>query len=423
MKTKVALVRCDSYDRKKVKAAVAKAIETLGGFDGIFAERTVGETKLPALSHESLLVLKPNLLAKAPPEKAVTTHPEVFRAVGELLQESGYANLKYGDSPGNPVFSAEKTADTCGIKVMADELEIPIGNFSEGVEVAFPAGRVTNKFVLCKEIADLIGEDAAGAGTVPGGVIDICKMKTHQLERITGAVKNTFGCVYGLNKGASHAKHPTAETFAKMIADLNRLVVPRLHIMDGVIAMEGNGPGSGEPVEMNVILASLDPVALDAAFCYLVYLNPEVVPTQIACIEAGIGRGGEDEITVIASDVPMIPDGSELTLDEVAVKCGNSRFDVKRNKNHRGAINMMKPFARFFEMKPAILRQRCVGCGVCVNACPLEEKAIRMGRDGKPVYDYRKCIKCYCCQEMCPEKAINVRKSLIARFADRKWRI
>ena len=123
MKCKVALVRCDSYDQEKVDAAVAKAIELLGGFEEIFAGG--GHTKAQVagastITKESKLVLKPNLLAKNPPEKACTTHPAVFKAVGKLLQESGYSNLKYGDSPGNPVVRPEKIADECGLKVVAD---------------------------------------------------------------------------------------------------------------------------------------------------------------------------------------------------------------------------------------------------------------------------------------------------------------
>lgn len=408
----VVLARCNSYDREEVKTAVAKAIKALGGFDAIFGEWESAGKNLPSINTDSTLILKPNLLAKATPDKAVATHFEVFRAVGELLQEAGYGNLKYGDSPGNPVINTEKTAEPCGIKGVADELGIPAGNFEEGVEVEFPEGRVTKKFVLCKEVAEN-----------PYGIINLCKMKTHQLERITGAVKNTFGCVYGINKAAFHAKFPNAETFAKMLADLNRLVVPRLHIMDGVIAMDGNGPGSGDPHPMYVILASLDPVALDATFCHLVDLDPELVPTHIACMEAGVGKGMDEDVKVIAIDVPMIPDGTELTLDEVAVKCGDKKFNVQRSSEFRGMINMMRPFRRFLEKKPRVIPAKCIGCGVCVESCPLEQKAIRLGADRKPVYDFGKCIKCYCCQEMCPKGAISVKKSLIARISDRNWRI
>ena len=412
MKVKVALVRCDSYDRDKVKEAVTKLIDALGGFDAIFAERETCGTTLPAIDADSQIVLKPNLLAKASPEKAVATHPEVFRAVGELLQERGYANLKYGDSPGSPMLSPEKTAEGCGIKAVADELGIPAGDFGGGREVEFPQARASKSFVLCNEIADN-----------PHGVINLCKMKTHQLERITGATKNTFGCVYGINKAAFHAKFATPETFARVIADLNRLVIPRLHIMDGIVAMEGNGPGSGDPIEMNVLLASLDPVALDAVFCHLIDLNTDLVPTQRACMEVGVGEGREEHISVIAIDVPMIPDGKELTLDEVTAKCGNKYFNVQRSKDYRGRFRVLGPFAKLLEKKPHIVRERCIGCGVCVETCPLEEIAIIMRQDRRPFYDYSKCIKCYCCQEMCPEKAIKVRKSIFSIIFDRKWRI
>ncbi|MBQ6496457.1 MAG: DUF362 domain-containing protein [Firmicutes bacterium] len=411
MRSIVALVRCDTYEPSEVKKAVAKAIDALGGFEAVFAAREVADTKLPALTRESPLILKPNLLAKAPPEKAVTTHPAVFRAAAELLQEAGYNNLKYGDSPGNPIYNTEKTAETCGIKAVADQLRIPVGNFEHGQEVACPDGRVTKKFVLCKEVADN-----------PYGVIDLCKMKTHQLERITGAVKNTFGCIYGVNKAASHAKHMTAETFAKMLADLNRIVIPRLHIMDGIMAMEGNGPGSGDPIPMNVILASTDPVALDTTFCHLIDLNTDLVPTQTAAVEAGLGVSDDDSIKVIAIDVPMIPDGTELTFEEVARKCGNSKFNVQRGASFHPQINALRPFERWLEKKPSIIWDRCIGCGVCIDTCPLEDKALRFGDDGAPKYDYSKCIKCYCCQEMCPEKAIHVRRSFLARLADRNWK-
>ena len=427
--SKVALVRCNTYDRKEVKNAVAKAIDALGGFDALFGERECASGRLAPLSKESKLVLKPNLLAKATPEKACTTHYEVFRAAGELLQEAGYNNLVYGDSPGNPLLSGEKAAEACGIKDVAQELGIPTGNFDQGVEVEFEDGRVTKKFVLCKEIADIVNADrdkareGGDAGFAAGGVINLCKMKTHQLERVTGAVKNTLGCVYGVNKAAFHAQYATAETFAKMLADLNRLVVPRLHIMDGIVAMEGNGPGSGDPTPMYLILASTDPVALDATFCHLVYLDEELVPTHRAGIEAGVGHGDDEDITVIAIDVPMIPDGTELTLDEVAVKCGDKNFNVQRSREYKGGINYMRPFAWLLEKKPSVIRNRCVGCGVCVETCPLEKKAIKLGPDRTPVYDFSKCIKCYCCQEMCPEKAISVKKSLLARIADRRWRV
>ena len=373
---RVAIVKCGTYDGQEVQIAVQRAVELLGGL-----ERVLSAGEKP-LEHDSRIILKPNLLAKTEPEKACTTHPAVFKAVGALLQENGYKNLRYGDSPGNPMISVERVAQECGIKAAADSLGIPLGEFESGTQVAFPQGRAADSFVLCDEV---IKAD---------GIINICKMKTHQLERITGAVKNTFGCVYGINKGASHAKFATAEVFAKMLADLNALVRPKLHIMDGIMAMEGNGPQSGTPTPMGLILASTDPVALDAVFCHLVDLKPELVPTN-----------------------------------------------VQRGAEYRGMLRPVRFLAPLLEKKPIVRKNICIGCGICVNACPVEGKAIHVEpveqsgpdcgarsaagkqRRGVAVYDYSKCIKCYCCQEMCPEQAITVKKSLLARIADRNWRI
>lgn len=391
MGAKVALVECRSYDDKEVYEAVSKAFDLLGGLKNIVdIEKT------------DRLVLKPNLLARTGPEKACTTHPAVFKAVGQLFKDAGYENLSYGDSPGNPMVRVEKVAETCGIKQVADELGIPLGDFEHGQRVDIDKGRVTDGFILCREIVKA------------KGIINICKMKTHQLERITGAVKNTFGCVYGVNKGASHAKFATAEVFAKMIADLNSLVAPEVHIMDGVVAMEGNGPQSGNPKKMNVILVSQDPVALDCVFCCLVNLRPELVPTNVFGQEQGIGScDGIDIVT--ASGV--------LTAMEAFEKYGDGSFDVQRGSEYKGMLRPIRFLAPILEKKPVIRKEKCVGCGLCVKVCPVEGKAVYIEADGKASYDYSKCIKCYCCQEMCPESAITVKKSLLSKIADRTWRI
>lgn len=411
---RVAIVKCGTYDGQEVQIAVQRAVELLGGL-----ERVLSAGEKP-LVHDSRIILKPNLLAKTEPEKACTTHPAVFKAVGALLQENGYKNLRYGDSPGNPMIGVERVAQECGIKAAADSLGIPLGEFESGTQVAFPQGRAADSFVLCDEV---IKAD---------GIINICKMKTHQLERITGAVKNTFGCVYGINKGASHAKFATAEVFAKMLADLNALVRPKLHIMDGIMAMEGNGPQSGTPTPMGVILASTDPVALDAVFCHLVDLKPELVPTNVSGMEQGIGTW---------TDLEIIDESGTLTVQEAFEKYGSSTFNVQRGAEYRGMLRPVRFLAPLLEKKPIVRKNICIGCGICVNACPVEGKAIHVEpveqsgpdcgarsaagkqRRGVAVYDYSKCIKCYCCQEMCPEQAITLKKSLLARIADRNWRI
>ncbi len=386
MKSKVAIIECKEY--KNARQAVSRAVELLGGWAQF-------------VQPEESIILKPNLLAKSKPEKACTTHPEVFSAVGSLLKEAGYSNLFYGDSPGPGLGNTETTARECGIKAEADALGIPLANFDSGSRVEFPEGRTAKEFILCEAIQE---KDA---------IINICKMKTHQLERITGAVKNTFGAVYGFNKGAAHAIYPSADVFAKMLADLNRLVKPRLHIMDGILAMEGNGPQSGDPVKMNVIIASADPVAVDAVFCRLVHLDPELVFTNVFGQKYGVGTW---------QDIEVLTEDGAITIDEAVEKWGNPGFDVPRGSNFTGTLPFVGSLIRFLDRKPVVKKDLCIGCGVCIEACPLEEKAISF-KNGKPAYSYRKCIKCYCCQEMCPKKAIDVKDTIISKIANHNWKI
>lgn len=386
MRSKVAIIPCNSY--RHVKQAIGKAVELLGGWQQF-------------VSPEEEIILKPNLLAKCDPERACTTHPEVFEGVGALLQEAGYNKLFYGDSPGNHLIGVAQTADGCGILEKAEKLGIQLADFEHGTKVEFPEGRKAKEFIICDGVRE---KDA---------IINLCKMKTHQLERVTGAVKNTFGCVYGFNKGASHALYPTADTFGQMIGDLNCLVKPRLHIMDGVMAMEGNGPQSGDPIPMNLILASADPVALDTVFCRLVHLDPELVATNVHAQEYGVGT---------MTDIDILTEEGKITVEEAVEAWENPNFNVARDKNFRGKFTAIAFLQPLMDRKPFVRKEKCVGCGICVQACPLDPKAIFL-KNGKPAYNHKACIKCYCCQEMCPKQAIDVKETLLAKIAGRQWKI
>lgn len=374
-KSRVAIIKCGDYDKEKVYESIKTGIEILGGL-----QRFVPK--------EGKILLKPNLLSGAVPEKAVTTHPSVFEGVLRLFKEEGYS-LFYGDSPG--LGSPERTSQHCGLKSVADEYGLELGDFVRGKTVDFADGIQTKQFEI------------TNAALEADTIVNICKMKTHMLERITGAVKNTLGCVYGLNKGLYHSKFPDAISFGKMLVDLNLLLKPRLHIMDGIVAMEGNGPRSGDPVKMNVILISDDPVALDSVFCRLVDLNPEIIPTIKYGEEAGLGKWRDEDIEMMGDDIEGLI---------------NKSFNVAKTpikvENVKGVTHLRGLFLR----KPVVNSRKCIKCGICVEACPVPEKAIgfqNKDRKTPPGYEYSKCIRCYCCQEMCPEKAITVKTPILGK--------
>ncbi len=382
-KSIVALVPVDTYEQAAVDAAVRKGMELLGGI-GAFVKP------------EEKILLKPNLLSGALPQKAITTHPAVFSAVVKLLREAGYEHLSYGDSPGNPATTPVKAAAAAGISEIAQQYGVEKADFDTGSVVRFPEGKTARSFYLCHGVQEA---DA---------MINLCKMKTHALERITGGVKNLYGCICGAKKAVGHAQYPSSEVFADMLADLNKCVHPRLHIMDGIVAMEGNGPTSGVPRPMNVLLFSADPVAMDTVFCALVSLDPATVPTCVSGEKYGVGTMRAERIRV------MTPEG-EITCKEAAEKYGQPDFDVRRDKLSRSFFMKLMPLLPFLQDRPKVDRKKCVACGLCEKACPVEEKAVHSGNGKKAVYDYKKCIRCYCCQEMCPAKAITVHHGTFAK--------
>lgn len=383
-KVKVALVPLDTYEQERVNEAVQKGVKLLGGI-----ERFV--------SPDEKVLLKPNLLARALPQRAITTHPAVYAAVAKLLREAGYQHLSYGDSPGSPTTTPEKAADTCGISTVADKYGVMAADFANGSVVSFPEGHTARSFYLCRGVQEA---DA---------IISLCKMKTHALERITGAVKNLYGCVCGVNKATGHASYPSSEIFADMLCDMHRCLKPRLHIMDGVTAMEGNGPTSGTPVAMNVLLFSADPVALDSVFAALIDLDPATVPTCVSGAREGIGEMNADRIEVLTPNGPM-------SVKQAREHWGKPDFDVFRGQMKKGLLFKVMPLLPFLQNRPKVNRAKCVACGVCQEACPVPEKAVHSGNGQKAVYDYKKCIRCYCCQEMCPAKAIQVYRHPVVRL-------
>lgn len=381
MSSAVALVRCDSYDTAEVHDTVGRAIGLLGGIER-FAE-----------AHETI-VLKPNLLVGSSPEAAVTTHPAVFRAVAEHLQEAG-VHVTFGDSPG--FGRTESVACKTGLMEVAEDLSIRVADFSAGREVSFPEGELIKQWFFANGVLDA------------DGIISLPKMKTHGLTRMTCAVKNLFGCIPGIRKGEFHARMKDETRFAQMLVDLNRCLGPRLHVCDAIVAMEGNGPRSGDPRPMNAIIASTDPVALDAVVCRLMNLDVELVDTCLGGETGGLGE---------AHDIKILGDPVEDFVAE--------DYDVNRSPasttGEGGSGRVAKAMRRWVVPKPVIDAQLCTACGVCVEVCPIDPSAVDWASEQDkglmraPIYDYDACIRCYCCQEMCPERAIDIKVPPLGRL-------
>ena len=379
-RVRVALLHCDRYEVNTLHRTLVRGFELLGG---------------PArfVTRDERVLLKPNILAGCSPEQAVTTHPAVLEAMIRILLEAG-VRVSYGDSSG--ITKPQAAARDSGLAAVAERYGVEMGDFEHGRQVALVRGSRSGESRRRVPIARAVLEHDA--------LFNLPKMKTHQLTRITGAVKNLFGCVPGLGKPAMHVSYPEAMGFSRLLAQLHLRIRPRIHVLDGILAMEGNGPRNGEPRSMNVIVMSEDPVAVDAVFARLIGLDPRFVTTCLAGHEAGIGTYRAEEIEIVGEAV-----GDLLQPEFKVIRTG-----VRENallKYYLTIRNLLLP-------RPEIDEQRCERCGICIRACPLPEKALKFNGQGAgspPVYDYERCIRCYCCQEMCPHRAIERKTPFLGR--------
>lgn len=373
--SRVALVRCPSYDPECVYQALGRGVELLGGLQQFV---TPGENVL----------LKPNLLAGESPEKAVTTHPSVLAGCVRLLREAGAA-VSFGDSPG--LESPARAADRAGLMEAAARSGAEFVDFSSGSPMENRPSEVARRLAIADPVHHC------------DGIVNLPKMKTHQLTRITGAVKNLYGCIPGRQKALYHVQFRDVTAFCTLLVELALLLCARLHVMDGVVAMEGNGPRGGDPRPVGVLILSRDPVAVDSVFCRLVRMDPEFVPTNVIGQQRRLGHWRRGDIELV----------------------GNSpeEFVVRDFKIIRKPVSSYAPYTHYKLIKrlllprPVIDSDGCVQCGRCVEACPVPEKALRFGEGGQcaPRFDHDVCIRCYCCHESCPEGAIDKQTPLLGR--------
>ncbi len=374
----VSLVRCQNYDNSNIEAAVKKALELIGGIESY-------------VKPGDRVLLKINLLTGDVPEKAVTTHPAIVRAMIHQVKAAG-GIPQVGDCSGYEGASNPKryfaACRSSGIMQVCEEEEVELLHLSaESVDAKNASGRIFKSFILSKQVlhADVL--------------ISLPKLKTHGLTLFTGGVKNNFGCITGLNKAKIHLRAQDPETFSQMLVDLLGIVRPDLTVMDAVVGMEGNGPSNGSPKKVNAILASKDSVALDAVACKMVGIEPFMVPSTRLAHEQGIGIGDISHIDVLGEDL------KDMRIEDFKLPSGTASFFRARG--------LMRFLRSMLLAKPSLVRENCKKCWICIEHCP--SGALSKKRD-YPSFNHKKCIRCYCCQELCPSNAIELKTPFLGRF-------
>ena len=369
----VSLQSLADYDPTRVSNALHLLLEPLGGIDRY-------------VKPGQKVLIKPNLLAGKAPDRAVTTHPEIVRQVILLVQGAG-GTVSVGDSPG--LGKPANVARKCGVLDVIEETGARFAPFEESVPISLKTGTFHNLEVAREALdADVI--------------INLPKLKTHQMMGYTGAVKNLFGLVVGMRKARLHLQAGTDKAFfALMLLELAERFKPALSIMDAVVGMEGNGPGNGTPVQIGALLASPHPIALDTVATTMVNLPEQRVWTQLVARQTG--RQGVSLHELEFHGVPL-----------ATLKTSSFRLATNADINFGLPIPVKNLLKNTITAQPEI-DCTCQNCGQCVAHCP--PQAMTMDAEGVKI-DYGRCIRCFCCQELCPYGAITTKQGVLLKIAE-----
>jgi uncharacterized protein (DUF362 family)/ferredoxin len=361
---RVVVERVEGYDRGLVTAGLARLLEPLGGM-GRFVKP--GERVL----------IKPNMLSAHPPEAAVTTHPELLRGVIELVQQAGGIAL-VGDSPG--FGSARRVAERSGMLRVIEETGAQLVPFTEAVPIA--GSGTFRHFELARPYLEA------------DRLINLPKLKTHEMMTLTCCVKNLFGAVVGAQKAAWHLKAGAdKELFAEMLLEVYRLREPDLNIVDAIVAMEGNGPGSGDPCPVGLLLAGENAVAVDLIAAEIAGIPKKLLYLENAARRLDLPGARREEIETFG-----LPPGGNLCQPLKLPHLSDVQFGLPGFLKNR--------LRNQFTSRPEVVAEKCQLCGVCVRSCPPD--AIRV-EGGRLRFNYQRCIRCFCCRELCPHAALRLK--------------
>jgi len=374
-RAKVAIIRAHEYDRAQIRSALEQGLALIGGWNHLIRP---GDDVFVKVNH---------LPPPSPPERAIVTHPVFVEAVLDLLKETGAA-ITVGD---DIRASDEDGFRTSGYRAMCERAGVELVNLKQSgfVKVRCNGHRLETIY-LAKAVADA------------DVVINLPKLKTHSLTLLTGGVKNLYGTIPSGLRTRFHGDHPRLEDFCQVLVDIFATAKPTLTIMDGIVAMEGEGPAGGKPRNLGLMLASLDAVALDAAAGRIIGLDPtEVLTTRIAH-ERGLGVGDLRNIEVVGERIESV------SLPDFSLPASAAGRFVQRLPRFLSQF-----FVRLLTIRPRVVTQNCVGCAACPNACPVGAIAVRKG---KAKIDRSICIQCMCCHEVCRYNAIMPTRSRAGRI-------
>lgn len=269
-KSKVSIVKTSPKpDFEAIRKAINKALDLIGGIEDL-------------IKPGKKVLLNPSWVAPpTEPEKGCITQAEVTRAVADIVRERG-ARAIIAESSAVGVDSEKVIAGSGYRQLRESGYEVIDLKKTETTMIAVPAGKVFQEiesYRLVQE-ADVI--------------VSLPKLKTHDQTEITCSIKKLKGLLSDKYKRMMHQ-----EGLFDGVVDLLAAIKPQLAIVDGIYCQEGLGPVFGKPIEMDLILAGRDLVAVDAVCGRVMGFEPEEVLLTQRAAERGLGTLKTAEINFV----------------------------------------------------------------------------------------------------------------------------
>lgn len=315
------------------------------------------------------VLLKVNLLNASIPEKRVGTDPSLVKKTAELVLKAGGIPF-IGDSPSGQFTKRRlrRVYEKAGLMEISNELGVELNYDTNTTKVPIPQGKLLKKTPLCNF---LLQSDK---------IIALPKLKTHSYLTMTLATKIMYGVVPGLTKSKYHSLYMKRHSFADILLDILSVSKPHLIIMDGIIGMQGNGPAGGIPVNLGVLLASENAIAMDISVCQMLDIEPVGIPVLK---RAKLRKLWPKEIIY-----PQLKPEDVKYTGFILPSTAGYLLTGKKTPQQSPKVTA-----------------KCTSCGLCEEICP---KDAITNKPKRAQIEYSKCIRCYCCHEVCPEEAIEL---------------
>jgi len=281
------------------------------------------------------ILIKPNIVTSKPANTGVTTHPEIISGVVEFLLDQNAQNICIGESAWTGC-DTETALQACGIYEIGRRYGVKVANFereNDIVEVGIP-GRLLKKIKLHRKAAEA------------DVLINLPVLKTHPCTVLTLGMKNLKGCIPDSEKRRFHRFNLDAA-----IVDLNAVLKTHLCVMDAILGLTGGSAMWGETLNLGLVLASTDVVAIDSVACSLVGIEPSEIKHLKIAGERGLGENELTNITTIGvkpkkfyqltasrlSDYPNVKDAGACSPCSTSLKLALDKLK-KEGKSFDGDI-------------------------------------------------------------------------------------